>query len=148
MERTFQSSQNLCNGSGFTPTGIVYLPAVCCIRTVASEWQTLACLRLPLCAFDLWEKDFYRALCLFGEFSNSLTLTICSIASHGGDFYFCASSSGLLSFVLSLMPSVITHWCSVFVAVGRTVEDATYRSSYFDETFVGGINSFIAPERR
>ena len=98
-ERTFQSSPNLCNGSGFTPTGIVYLPAVCCIRTVASEWQTLACLRLPLCAFDLWEKDFYRALCPFGEFSNSLTLSICYIASHWGDFYFCTSSSGVLDFV-------------------------------------------------
>ena len=139
MERTFQSSQNLCNGSGFTPTGIVYLPAVCCIRTVASEWQTLACLRLPLCAFDLWEKDFYRALCPFGEFSNSLTLTICYIASHWGDFYFCTSSAGLHGFILLLLPSVITHCSFVFVAVGRTAKDVTYRS-YFDETFVGGIN--------
>ena len=98
-----------------------------CVRTVASEWRTFA------------YKELYRALCPFGEFSNSLTLTIYYIASHWGDFYFCTSSAGLHGFILLLLPSVITQCCGVFVAVGRTAKDVTYRS-YFDETFVGGIN--------
>ena len=81
-ERTFQSSPNLCNGSGFTPTGIVYLPAVCCVRTVAAVGE-LSLIRNFTVHYALWGV------------SNSLTLTICYIASHWGDFYFCTSSSGL-----------------------------------------------------
>lgn len=54
-------------------------------------------------------------------------------------FYFCTSSARIHGFILLLLPSVITHCSFVFVAVGRTAKDVTYRS-YFDETFVGGIN--------
>jgi len=53
---------------------------------------------------DYANKKLYRALCPSMGFYNSLTLTICCIASHRGDYSFCTSSAGLHSFLLPLLP--------------------------------------------
>ena len=97
-------------------------------------------------------KDFYRSLCPLRDFETLTTLNRCCIASHRGDFasycfYFhrysaiasqffslhlvCRASQYLI--VASAVSDYTVYW-RIWLAVGRTAEDVTYRSD-FDKTF-------------
>ena len=52
------------------------------------------------------DKDFYRSLCPLRDFETLRPRTICCIASHRGDFLFCAlSENGLRGQRCSASPS-------------------------------------------